>query len=35
MEAIDPSTGARIDTYEEHTESDVTEALDRATGAKV
>jgi len=33
MEAIDPSTGARIDTYEEHTESDVTEALDRATGA--
>ncbi|MFC7139797.1 NAD-dependent succinate-semialdehyde dehydrogenase [Halosimplex aquaticum] len=33
MEAIDPSTGARIETYEEHTESDVTEALDRATEA--
>jgi len=33
MDAIDPSTGARIETYEEHTKSDVTEAIDRATEA--
>jgi len=33
MDVIDPSTGTRIDTYEEHTESDVTEVLDRATEA--
>jgi succinate-semialdehyde dehydrogenase/glutarate-semialdehyde dehydrogenase len=31
MDVVDPSTGARIETYEEHTESDVTEALTRAT----
>jgi len=33
MDVIDPSTGARIETYEEHTESDVTEALDRSNEA--
>jgi succinate-semialdehyde dehydrogenase/glutarate-semialdehyde dehydrogenase len=27
MDVVDPSTGTRIETYEEHTESDVTEAL--------
>lgn len=32
-DVIDPSTGTRIDTYEEHTESDVTEVLNRATEA--
>ncbi|WP_435065754.1 NAD-dependent succinate-semialdehyde dehydrogenase [Halobaculum sp. EA56] len=33
MDVVDPSTGTRIETYEEHTESDVTEALDRSTEA--
>ncbi|MFB6084116.1 MAG: NAD-dependent succinate-semialdehyde dehydrogenase [Halorientalis sp.] len=33
MDVLDPSTGERIDTYEEDTESDVETALDRATGA--
>jgi succinate-semialdehyde dehydrogenase/glutarate-semialdehyde dehydrogenase len=31
MDVVDPSTGARIETYEEHTRSDVTEALNRAS----
>ena len=33
MDVIDPSTGTQIETYEAHTESDVTEALDRSTEA--
>ncbi|MDZ5809941.1 NAD-dependent succinate-semialdehyde dehydrogenase [Halorubrum sp. AD140] len=33
MDVIDPSTGTQIETYEEHTESDVTEALDRSREA--
>jgi succinate-semialdehyde dehydrogenase/glutarate-semialdehyde dehydrogenase len=33
MDVVDPSTGTRIETYEEHTESDVTEALNRSTEA--
>jgi succinate-semialdehyde dehydrogenase/glutarate-semialdehyde dehydrogenase len=31
MDVVNPSTGTQIKTYDEHTESDVTEALDRAT----
>jgi succinate-semialdehyde dehydrogenase/glutarate-semialdehyde dehydrogenase len=33
MDVIDPSTGTQIETYAEHTEADVTEALDRASEA--
>jgi succinate-semialdehyde dehydrogenase/glutarate-semialdehyde dehydrogenase len=33
MDVVDPSTGTRIETYEEHTESDVTEALNRSIEA--
>jgi len=33
MDVVDPSTGAQIETYEEHTEIDVTEALNRSTEA--
>jgi succinate-semialdehyde dehydrogenase/glutarate-semialdehyde dehydrogenase len=33
MDVVDPSTETQIETYEEHTESDVTEALDRSIEA--
>jgi len=33
MDVVDPSTGTRIKTYDEHTESDVTEALNRSIEA--
>ena len=33
MNVINPATGERLDTYEEHTWSDVDDALDRASGA--
>lgn len=33
MDVVDPSTGTRIETYEEHTESDVAEALNRSIEA--
>ncbi|SEO83246.1 succinate-semialdehyde dehydrogenase / glutarate-semialdehyde dehydrogenase [Halogranum amylolyticum] len=31
MESINPATGERIDSYEEHTESEIDDALDHAT----
>jgi succinate-semialdehyde dehydrogenase/glutarate-semialdehyde dehydrogenase len=33
MNVVDPSTGTRVETYEEHTESDVTETLNRSIEA--
>ncbi len=33
MNVINPATGEQLDTYEEHTRSDVDDALDRASGA--
>ena len=33
MEAVNPATGDRIEEFDEHTESDVEDALDRATTA--
>lgn len=33
MDTVNPATGERIDTYEEHAESDVDDRLDRATDA--
>jgi hypothetical protein len=33
MDAIDPATGEQLDSYEEHTEREVDEALEQACGA--
>jgi len=33
MDAIDPATGEQLDSYEEHTEQEVREALEQACGA--
>jgi succinate-semialdehyde dehydrogenase/glutarate-semialdehyde dehydrogenase len=33
MDAVNPATGERVDTYEEHTAEDVDDALERATEA--
>ncbi|TKX42813.1 NAD-dependent succinate-semialdehyde dehydrogenase [Halorubrum sp. ARQ200] len=33
MDVVNPATGARVETYDEHDEADVAEALDRSAGA--
>jgi len=33
MDALDPATGEQLDSYEEHTEQEVDDALERASGA--